>query len=391
MTEVVPRRRFVLRDLPLPAKLVVSLFLISVGVGYFSALVQLHMQHSTRNGDPMPTVGDVIEKFSGLKEFDGNRPQSKLETILAGPADGAFDKNNMSPAFFAKSSGYDKECKAHGKANVDGDRAAEKAALIAWIQLDPAPKKAAYAANTFPLPEGAVEPPEEYFDKATRLVKVESIFTDRCAKCHAGEQKPDLDEYAKIEPLVTPPPMEVIDQKWVRSTRQVSVEGLASSTHTHLLSFSMLFSLTGIVFAFSSYPAVLRASLGPVVLLAQLADISCWWLARLDTVGPTFATMIVGTGGVVGLGLAAQIVLGLFDLYGKKGKGVLALVALTAIGAFLTLVVTVIEPTLKAEREKAAAPKVQVTAPAVEKPEPKPAKDAAKPADNGPGEIPKAV
>src|SRR5205807_2603605 len=39
-----PSHRFVLRDLPLDARLVLAAFLFSVGIGYFSALVQLHFQ-----------------------------------------------------------------------------------------------------------------------------------------------------------------------------------------------------------------------------------------------------------------------------------------------------------------------------------------------------------
>ena len=38
--------RPVLRDLPLAARLVIATFLLSVGIGYFSALVQLHFQHA---------------------------------------------------------------------------------------------------------------------------------------------------------------------------------------------------------------------------------------------------------------------------------------------------------------------------------------------------------
>src|SRR5262245_40016052 len=37
--------RFVLRNLTLAPRLVIAIFLVSVGVGYFSALVQLHFQH----------------------------------------------------------------------------------------------------------------------------------------------------------------------------------------------------------------------------------------------------------------------------------------------------------------------------------------------------------
>src|SRR5437870_3490109 len=39
-------RRLTLREAPLPVRLVLSLFLISTGIGYFSALVQLHFQHA---------------------------------------------------------------------------------------------------------------------------------------------------------------------------------------------------------------------------------------------------------------------------------------------------------------------------------------------------------
>ena len=51
-----PAPRFTLRQLPLPAKLVLSTFLLAVGVGYTSAMVQLHMQHGDRDGKPLPTV-----------------------------------------------------------------------------------------------------------------------------------------------------------------------------------------------------------------------------------------------------------------------------------------------------------------------------------------------
>ena len=397
-----PTARPTLRDLPLPAKLVVSMFLISVGVGYFSALVQLHMQHSGRDGEPMPSVGDVVEKFSGMKEFDGVLPASKLETILLGSATGSFDKNNMVPAFYAKSSGYDKECKADGQASVDAGRHGEHQAFLAWLRVsDPAERKKAYDDDKFALPAelAEVKVTDEFYDATSKTVMVRSLLDMRCNKCH-GEQKPEMSDYAHLEPLTTAPKPNLIDGKWVRSTRQVSVEGLTQSTHAHLLSFSMLFSLTGIIFAFTSYPVAMRATLGPVVLLFQLLDISCWWLARLDTVGPTFATMIIGTGGVVGLGLAAQIVLSLFNLYGVKGKAVLVAIFLAGAASFGTLVVTVIEPTLKAEKAAklaaASEPKPLPTVSAkAEAKKPAPAEEKAdkpeeKAKDEGPEQIPES-
>src|SRR6516162_560596 len=56
--------RLRLRDLPLSARLVLSAFLISVGCGYFAALVQLHFQHASP-GNAMPTRDDVVRVFYG--------------------------------------------------------------------------------------------------------------------------------------------------------------------------------------------------------------------------------------------------------------------------------------------------------------------------------------
>src|SRR5262249_14884675 len=124
----------------------------------------------------------------------------------------------------------------------------------------------------------------------------------------------------------------------VKSKRQMSVERLTESTHLHALSFAVLFTLTGLVFAFSSYPVWIRCFLAPLVLLAQVVDLSCWWLARLDGIGPYFALAIMGTGAVVGTGLMLQIVLSLFNMYRWSGKLVLLLLfaGAAAGGAWLT-------------------------------------------------------
>lgn len=399
----VPRHRFSLRDLPIAAKLVVTMFLISVGVGYFSALVQIHMQHSTRNGEPMPTIDDVIEKFSGLKPFDGKVPVSKFESILSGPPDGPFNKQSMTPAFYGKSSGYEKEHKdaPGGKPAVDALRAGELAAVLAWVHAEPDARKAAYEADKFALAPGAPDVTEDFYDKGARTVTIAGLIESRCARCHGvgDSQSPPMTNYTEIEPLVSAPKPDLIAGKWQRSTRQMSVEGLTQSTHAHLLSFSMLFSLTGMAFAFTTYPVVMRAFLGPVVLLAQMLDIGCWWLARVDApYGPIFASMIVGTGGVVGAGLGAQIVLTLFNMYGGRGKAMLGLLVLVATGVFATVVVTVIEPALTAERDKRETP-AAVKAPVKNGQEPVKGKGAAPKADDkaqadampdAPAELPKS-
>ena len=113
----------------------------------------------------------------------------------------------------------------------------------------------------------------------------------------------------------------------------MGIEKLTQSTHAHLLSFAVLFSLTGLIFAFSSYPSSVRCLLGPLVVIAVFADVALWWLARTcDQWGPWFAFGIIGTGGAAGLGLTFQILLSLFNMYGIKGKIVVAILLLAGGG-----------------------------------------------------------
>src|SRR5262249_2121110 len=130
----------------------------------------------------------------------------------------------------------------------------------------------------------------------------------------------------------------------------------------------------------TSYPLSLRCVLGPLVLLAQVADVSCWWLARLDGPGPYFAMCIIGTGGVVGLGLITQIVLSTFNMYGAKGKLVLGGLFATGLVLGGLVYVKVVRPHLEEERKQAA----EKTKAAEQPTEPAPPK-------SGPQQEPKAT
>ncbi len=352
--------RLKLRQLPLPVKLVLSVFLLAVGLGYFSAMVQLHMQHSDRDGSPLPTPDAVIPRFSKFQKFDGKFPVSKIESLITGDKYSGWGKSNMTQAFFNKSAGWDKDVKKHGQAKLEIEREGERLAIVKWINSPGEVRKKSYDEDKFPVPEELKTQviTEDFFDAEAKAFKVKSILDERCMRCH-NEQKPNFENYGQLEPLITAPPPEKFQsggQEWVRSSKTVSLEGLTQSTHAHLLSFAVLFALTGLIFAFSSYPNWLRCTLGPIVLIAQVADISCWWLARLDLpYGPMFALAIMGTGAVVGLGLALQIVLSLLNLYGTKGQAVLVVLFLIGAAGFGVLYTQAIQPGLEAQ--KAAAGK----------------------------------
>ncbi len=347
---------FRLRQLPFPAKLVVTAFLLSVGLGYFSAMVQLHMKHSARDGNPLPGPKDVIEVFAGLKAYDPDAEMlcACMDRLIAGDIDADdVTKDNMAPAFKIQSAKWD-EARGRNPEQVNLERDGERQAMLAWVRLkDLVLKKASYEDGLdglFPLPNElkTTAITKKYVDEKHNL-KIRLLINDRCQRCHK-EQVPDLGDYDKIAAFANPPSQEVIAGKWVRSDKQTSFEKLTQSTHAHLLTFSILFGLTGIVFAFTSFPAWVRCIVAPVVLIAQVADVSCWWLARIPApYGPNFALAIMGTGAVVGIGLSMHIVLSLWNMYDTRGKAVVMLLLFGGALGFGYLGFKVIKPALDDE------------------------------------------
>ncbi len=343
MVPTPPAPRAALRHLPLAARLTLALFLLSTGIGYASALVQLHFQHATP-GSALPTPDDAERIFHGPR----GKPASQLERLLNGDEKAAFNgTGSMAAAFTTRSGKWAKAVERHAKkagadpaaaeAELRRERDGERLALLAWVASG-APK-AAYDADAFPLPAPLAGQPvtDDYVTEAeggARAAKVKSILADRCVRCHTANDPEDakageypLQTYEQLKPRVTP-----------AASGAMSLTKLAQTTHVHLLGFSMLYGLTGLILAFSSYPAALRVVLCPLPLLAQVVDISFWWLARLpEPHGPEFARLIVYSGSVVAVGLLLHIVLGLFDLFGAKGKFVLVLLFGAAVAGGLAV------------------------------------------------------
>jgi hypothetical protein len=340
---------FVLRDLPRPARLVIAAFLISVGLGYASAMVQLHFQHASP-GNPLPGPDDVIRHFHG--DPDPKARVSPLVRLVETPEDDQpFNgSGSMAPAFTTRSSGWKAAIKKRPESLVRKEREGERQALALWLRGGP--KKDEYDADRFPLPATWTDQPvtDEFLDGPA--VKIKSLFTERCLRCH---QKDGDDQNAAQYPLDTWGQIQKYS-KFDPTPGAMSLEKLTQSTHVHLLGFAMLYALTGFVFAFTRYPAWLRAVLAPLVLVAQVADVSCWWLARLEgPIGVWFALAIMVTGGIVGTGLFLQIVLSLWDLFGKNGKSALVILFLVAAVAGTVVKRTVIDPRIRSEAEGVSA------------------------------------
>lgn len=350
MTEAA--RRFTLRDLPIPAKVVISCFLLAVGGGYTAAMVQLHMQDA-KSGEALPSEADVVLKYTGKKWFaddkDLPKPMSLFVKLLTTPAGAPFNRTGtMAPAFTTRDDGEFNKLTRTGadhKEKLQPERDGERDAVVLWAQSPPDERKKAYLDDHFGI-EAGKEPKAitAKFKSPDGAYKVKSIIETRCVRCHRpGGDDTDasrfsLQTYEELERYLTVPAAAPFPAGggYVRVQDPISLDKLTQSTHAHLLSFAMLFSLTGLVFAFTSYRTTLRCILGPWVLIAVVVDVSLWWLARLsDQWGPYFAHGIIGTGAAAGVGLMLQVTLSLLNMYGPKGKFVVfAIYALAALAAW---------------------------------------------------------
>jgi len=366
--------RFVLRDLPLSARMVLAVFLLSVGIGYFSALVNLHFQ-SASPGEGMPTKEDVIA------DFHGKTKQSQFIRLLQANDTAPFNgQGSMRSAFTRRAPGLAKkvrdkatalnddrkdklDLKKHddyklARGEVMKDLDGERISLILWGSYDPdetkreqalEKMKGVYENDEFVLPEKYkdLQITEKYVKDVAgkRAVMIKSILEARCVRCHSENVGGPASNY----PLESWE--ELSHYLHAEAPTGKSLEKLALTTHVHLLGFSVLYGFTGLIFAFSSYPGFIRFVIAPLPLLAQVVDISFWWLARMDPPhGPLFAEAIIITGGIVGASLGLQILLSLFNLFGKFGKFLLVLLLAGGIAGGYYVKTNVIDKHLEFEK-----------------------------------------
>jgi hypothetical protein len=354
-----PSTRLLLRDLPFPARLVLAAFLISVGVGYFSALLQMHFQAASP-GQPLPGTKEAGEIYHGKPVM------SQLERLLVADEAKPFNgSGSMRSAFFGHSTGWKgaiprraRQLKLDPKKKTDllkaekelrGEREGEIRALLDWIHAGMDRKY--YEDDAYPLPATLKSHPltAEFVEEAegSKVVRIKSILDTRCMRCHttgstrgAAGQAPlenyeEVHAYGDVETAGT----------------GMSLQKLAQTSHVHLLGFAMLYGMTGLIFSFTRFPCWMRLTLAPLPLIAQVVEIGVgWWGGRVYE-PLALAIPVVGT--VVAVGLLFQIIGSLFDLFGRVGQAVLLILLIGAVVGVGALKVYVMDPYLKAETQGA--------------------------------------
>jgi hypothetical protein len=140
---------------------------------------------------------------------------------------------------------------------------------------------------------------------ATRngYAKVDHLFTQKCVPCHSAQSGLPIPSLASFEDV----------QKLTTTDTGISLLHLVRVSHIHILGIVIIFLLTGAIFSLSVTPIWFRVSAVVAPYLAIVLDIGSWWATKYHD--PVFAYMVIFGGALMGLALACQIFISLWDMW----------------------------------------------------------------------------
>jgi hypothetical protein len=102
-------------------------------------------------------------------------------------------------------------------------------------------------------------------------------------------------------------------QKITTPDTGLSLLQLTKVSHIHLFGISIMFVLTGAIFSLSVTPVWFRVTVLVVPYLAIIMDIGSWWATKYYD--PVFAYIVLIGGAFMGLAMACQILVSLWDMW----------------------------------------------------------------------------
>lgn len=136
-------------------------------------------------------------------------------------------------------------------------------------------------------------------------ISIQPILKKSCLSCHteaAGLGIVDLSSYAGLQNVAAVDTGE-------------SIHTLMKLSHIHLFGIGLVLLGVGMIFRRAVLPEWLKGTLLVLPFLAIVADIAAWFLTHWD---PHYALVVVIAGAVLGLCLAAQILISLYQLWFGK-------------------------------------------------------------------------
>ena len=133
--------------------------------------------------------------------------------------------------------------------------------------------------------------------------KIEPILAQKCATCHSAQSGLPIPSLASFEDV----------QKVTGADMGLSLLQLTRVSHIHLFGISIIFLLTGTIFSLSATPIWFRVTVLVIPYLAIIMDIGSWWATKYYN--PVFAYIVLIGGAFMGLAMAWQIFVSLWDMW----------------------------------------------------------------------------
>ena len=139
------------------------------------------------------------------------------------------------------------------------------------------------------------------------FANIQPILQRSCTNCHSpqsGLSIPPLTSYAEVSTYAA---VDVGE----------SIKSLVRVSHIHLFGISFIFMLTSVIFAFSETSRIFRSVLIAIPFLAIWLDIGSWWVTKYK---PMFAYTVIIGGLLMGVSLAVQIGVSLYEMWYPRKK-----------------------------------------------------------------------
>lgn len=142
--------------------------------------------------------------------------------------------------------------------------------------------------------------------ETTYETRIRPILAKKCLACHSpssGLKVPDLSSFPALG-------------KVTKVDTGESLLTLVKLSHIHLFGIGLVLLSVGLIFRLSAMSTWLKGTLILLPFAAMAVDILAWFLTKWD---PVFAYTVIMAGGLLGAGLAAQILISLYQIFFLKG------------------------------------------------------------------------
>jgi len=139
----------------------------------------------------------------------------------------------------------------------------------------------------------------------SEFVNIQPILKKACGNCHSpqsGLSIPPLTSYAEVS-------------QYTKMDTGPSIKTLVRVSHVHLFGMSLIFGLTSLIFSLSETSRIFRSGLIAIPFVAIWLDIGSWWFTKYE---PIFAYTVIAGGVLIGVSLAMQIGISLYEMWVKR-------------------------------------------------------------------------